>query len=123
MKRLVFLLVMITIALLSLQIGVRGAEQGAVYLSPRPEARLVQAESTIVFRFAEDVDAGSLSDTLLQVRGSMSRNHEGKLILANDERTVIFKPAVWIRNQRTEVIIYRIYFAGLGIVELFWRTC
>ena len=72
MKRLTMLLVIITAALLFLQSGVRGAEIEPIYLSPRPAARLVQAESAIAFRFAEAVDAGTVEDAKLQVWGSVS---------------------------------------------------
>jgi len=90
---LTILLVTITAALLFLQSGVRGAEIEPIYYSPRPGAQLVQQESTIAFRFAEAVDARTIKDTKLHVRGSLSGSHEGALFLARDSRTVIFDPA------------------------------
>ncbi len=92
MKRLTMLLVTITAALLYFQSGVRGAEIEPVYLSPRPAARLVQPESAIAFRFAEDVDAGTVGVAKLRVRGSISAVHAGGLFVARDGRTVIFEP-------------------------------
>lgn len=92
MKRLTILLVTITASLLFLQNEVRGAEIMPVYLSPRPGAKMVQAESMIALRFAEAVDAGTAADTRLHVRGSISGGHEGDLFVARDGRTVIFAP-------------------------------
>ena len=94
MKRWSILLVVITIALLYLQTGVSGAAIEPVYLSPLPNAELVQTETTITVRFAEDVAAGSMTDVSMIVRGSSSGAHKGTSILARDKRTVIFKPNV-----------------------------
>ena len=92
MKRLSVLLVGITTALLFLQSGVSGEEIEPIYFSPRPNSVLVQAETAITFRFAEDVEERSLTDTLMQVTGSKSGDHQGMAILTEDKRTVIFKP-------------------------------
>ena len=92
MKRLSILLVTITAVLLILQSGVSGEEIKPIYLSPHPNSVLVQSETEITFRFAEDVEARSLTDTLIQVIGSKSGDHQGIVILTRDKRTVIFKP-------------------------------
>ncbi len=92
MKRLTILLLALTITAHFLHSGVSGAENAPVYLSPAPDAILVPAETTISFRFAEDVAAGTLKDEMVVVSGSKSGDHPGTAVLARDGKTVIFKP-------------------------------
>ncbi len=92
MKRLVLFLVTITAGLLWWQVGALGAAPEPIYLSPRPQAEMVQRESSIVMRFAEEVDGSTLMNSPLEVTGSISNDHEGSMILARDKRTIIFEP-------------------------------
>lgn len=60
------------------------------YLSPRPDAQMVSAGTTIAIR--NGVQLSELPENLFRVQGSDSGLHSGNTILADDEKTVIFVP-------------------------------
>ena len=62
------------------------------YVSPRPNALYVSAGTTIAVRHGEEIDASTLTDTSFAVRGEQSGDHAGRILLADDKRTVIFQP-------------------------------
>jgi hypothetical protein len=63
------------------------------YVSPRPGAALVSAETTIVLR-PQTGNSLQLRDNLtVRVSGSQSGPHTGTLNLASDQETLIFQPA------------------------------
>lgn len=62
------------------------------YLSPVPNAELVQPESEIIIRQGKDIRLSTLLNDFIIVRGSKSGNHPGRLILSDDHKTIIFKP-------------------------------
>lgn len=62
------------------------------YLAPRPDARHASAGATIALRGVDAIQEHSLNAELFRVVGSTSGVHEGKVILADDGRTIIFDP-------------------------------
>ena len=69
------------------------AQQGPFeYVSPRPNAELVSAYTTIAVRQGDSIDETSLHDGLFTVEGGESGLHPGSVFLADDELTTIFKP-------------------------------
>jgi hypothetical protein len=64
------------------------------YVSPRPGAELVRPETTIAVRHGEIMDEASISGQRFTVAGSKSGVHQGRVILADDQKTVIFKPDI-----------------------------
>ena len=63
------------------------------YLSPRPDARYVPPQSTLIFRAGDELMQGGTSWTsLVKVEGERSGIHEGSWITADDSYTIIFKP-------------------------------
>src|SRR5664279_530820 len=70
------------------------AFQAAVidYYSPVSGARYIPARTTITFRFTQKLDASTLVQISIRVQGTASGDHTGKLVLSDDEKTVIFKP-------------------------------
>jgi len=62
------------------------------YLSPRPGAEYVSTKTTLAVRFQEKYQI-RLNTSLLtiSVHGEKSGSHEGKIILAKDDRTYIFQ--------------------------------
>lgn len=62
------------------------------YISPVPGAELVSAATTIAVRHGEDIDETSLSTVLFDVTGTQSGLHTGRIILAEDNKTVILEP-------------------------------
>lgn len=64
------------------------------YVSPRPGAILVSADSAIAIRQGSEVDAATVvQGGVFSVIGSQSGVHAGQAILADDRQTVIFEPA------------------------------
>jgi outer membrane protein assembly factor BamB len=77
------------------------------YVSPRPGAKLVTCETNIIVRPHLDVPALDLKQSLrFVVTGSASGSHEGRIILSDDCRTVIFDPhRPFERGERVSVAI------------------
>ncbi|MCB0190794.1 MAG: aryl-sulfate sulfotransferase [Anaerolineae bacterium] len=63
------------------------------YISPLPRASLVSTGTTIAIRHGEAIQVDSVSQALFTVIGSRSGKHQGETLLADDQKTVIFKPA------------------------------
>lgn len=65
-----------------------------VYISPQPAAQFVSANAAIAIRQGEEIERASLLHAnLFQVIGTQSGAHAGRVILADDQQTVIFEPA------------------------------
>jgi hypothetical protein len=62
------------------------------YVSPMPGATHVSAGTTIVVREGSPIAPNSVSSGLFHVQGSLSGDHAGRVILAPDQKTVIFVP-------------------------------
>jgi hypothetical protein len=63
------------------------------YYSPLQNAKYVSKGATIVVRYGPVLNDQDLADLKFTVRGLKSGLHEGQTILADDHKTVIFKPA------------------------------
>ena len=64
-----------------------------IYQSPLPGSEYITPSSNIIIRSDEDISTGSVSQGLFDVTGSSSGVHDGKVILVNDDRTVLFQPS------------------------------
>ncbi len=66
-----------------------------IYISPVPGAIYVTPQTNIIIRSSENIDESSLNQTsLITVKGSSSGSHSGKIILADDQKTILFQPDV-----------------------------
>ncbi len=63
-----------------------------IYVSPLPDSKYVTPESNIIIRADENLIASSIRSKLFNVVGSQSGQHDGKVILSSDQRTVVFQP-------------------------------
>ncbi|MDX1416169.1 MAG: arylsulfotransferase family protein [Candidatus Promineifilaceae bacterium] len=62
------------------------------YLSPLPNAEMVSTETTLALR-GKPLEGKKLFDDIsLSVNGSRSGGHTGRLVLAEDNETIVFKP-------------------------------
>lgn len=61
------------------------------YLFPIPGSKLNSIETNIIIRFGDPFENYGLENSII-VRGSKSGLHNGKIILAENNRTLIFKP-------------------------------
>ncbi|NLG27951.1 MAG: hypothetical protein GX557_08570 [Chloroflexi bacterium] len=83
------------------------AQQAALqYRSPRPNAVLVPAGTTIALRLTEPLALNGREATLFSVVGTQSGAHAGTVALADDSATLIFRPAVpFAPGERVDVSI------------------
>jgi hypothetical protein len=64
------------------------------YYSPLENAQYVSPGTTIVVRYGPELSDQNLAGIRLTVQGAQSGSHAGQTILADDRKTVIFRPAV-----------------------------
>src|SRR5258707_12368453 len=62
------------------------------YTSPLANAEYVSPRTTIAVRYGPQLSAQDLAKVTFSVRGSMTGAHAGQTILADDDKTLIFKP-------------------------------
>jgi hypothetical protein len=67
---------------------------GFQYVNPLPNSFYVSINSNIIIRQGNDIDKSSINDNLIEAVGDKSGIHPGRINLAADSRTLIFKPAV-----------------------------
>jgi hypothetical protein len=80
--------------------------EGFEYVSPRPGSAMVSPRNNIAFRQGGPIDARSLAAARFSVVGLASGPHDGALVLSDDARTVVFRPAVpFAAGERVEVAI------------------
>jgi hypothetical protein len=66
--------------------------EGFEYVSPRPLSVLVSPRNNIAFRPGSRIDAHSLAAARFSVVGASSGPHDGALVLADDTKTIVFRP-------------------------------
>ncbi len=62
------------------------------YYAPLQNAQFVSTGATIIIRYGPTLSAADIKDLTFGVRGWKSGAHSGKTILADDHKTVIFRP-------------------------------
>ncbi len=62
------------------------------YYSPLQNAQLVSKGASIIVRYGPVLTRGDVNGLQFVVRGSRSGTHSGDVVLADDQRTVLFKP-------------------------------
>jgi hypothetical protein len=65
---------------------------GFQYINPLPNSYYVSINSNILIRQGSVIKRSSVNDNLVEASGSKSGRHTGKIILADDSRTLIFTP-------------------------------
>ena len=75
-----------------------------IYLSPIPDSHLVTTQTNIIVRFEEKINRAVNLDSFFYVTGSISGLHLGKVILAKDQKTLIFDPYTpFVHNEKVTV--------------------
>ena len=70
-------------------------DKAIVYLHPLEGSRLISAETNIILRFKETVNAKEMDRSgLIKVSGDIHGPYSGKVILADDDRTLLFLPDI-----------------------------
>lgn len=93
MKKRVFLsFVLFWVWVLSLAACASADPLDPQYTSPLAGAGYVSPGATIIVRYGPVLNERVLSEANFQVQGSKSGTHQGQTILADDDRTIIFKP-------------------------------
>ncbi len=80
------------IAISFLLLNVVLAAQSYQYISPVPASKLNSRATNIILRPGAIIDESSLNVSLISVAGDRSGNHDGRILLADDGRTVVFVP-------------------------------
>ena len=65
---------------------------GYDYVSPLPNSKMVSPENNVIIRSHTKLSRQQIQNNFISISGSKSGNHEGKLILSDDNKTLIFKP-------------------------------
>jgi len=92
MKSLSLLYSLITVLFIS-NISISQEQSSFQYVSPKPNSSLNSKETNIIFKSADLINQSSLIDkNLISVVGSESGIHAGKLILSDDNKTIVFNP-------------------------------
>ena len=90
MKIIIFL---ITICLFTFELAAQ-YKDNFQYLSPLPRSEYVSPQTTLIFRLNGHRHAAKMLDRMqVTVNGELSGEHQGRLFLASDKQTIIFKPA------------------------------
>lgn len=63
-----------------------------IYVSPVPGSRYLTPASNIIIQTDEDLNASTVQNDPFKVVGSISGEHNGKVIMVRDHRTVFFQP-------------------------------
>ncbi len=80
------------IGMLLLGLAAACTSTSAQYISPMPGAKFVSTGTTIAIRYGPTLNKDILSSVQFTAEGSLSGPHEGKTILADDQKTIIFTP-------------------------------
>lgn len=65
---------------------------GYNFISPLPGSSLLNPGNNIIVRYKSQLVRQKIQDNFITVTGSKSGNHEGRLILSDDNRTLVFNP-------------------------------
>ena len=66
---------------------------GYDYISPLPGSSLISAENNIIVRYKDQLTLQKIQMNFITLSGSESGNHEGNLVLSDDDKTLIFLPS------------------------------
>jgi hypothetical protein len=87
-----WLLLMINSQMLVTTVSTKIDKQNVKYISPLPGAQLVSKETNIIVRYKQCIPLPERNfSSFFHVQGSISGEHNGKAIISDDNRTVIFK--------------------------------
>ena len=82
---------------------------GFQYISPLPGSSLVSRETNIIIRPGGLMAQNSInSPSPLAVNGSLSGRHEGKMILSDDLRTLVFNPSTPFLSGETVTVLLEV---------------
>ena len=66
-----------------------------IYVYPIPQSNYLMPQTNIIIRTDTDLNQSTIGPTSqFEVIGSKSGKHDGKVILSNDQRTIVFKPFI-----------------------------
>jgi len=76
---------------------------------------MVSNETNIILRYSGIIDRTSLSTSLISVEGSESGDHDGELILSDDDKTIVFNPdKAFAGNEEVYVVLAKGIKTGAG---------
>lgn len=75
-----------------------------VYLSPVPNSKLNSSQTNIIIRSNSGINKSSVKRNILSVKGSISGIHSGKIILADDYKSLLFNPDYPFSNGESIIV-------------------
>jgi hypothetical protein len=63
-----------------------------IYLDPKPGAKYVSINNSIIIGLDQTINESHLNNISLNIRGTKSGVHTGRLLLSSDKKSIIFKP-------------------------------
>ena len=79
-----------------------------IYIYPPPGANYVTSASNIIIRSNNFIDPSTINDNdLFDVVGSLSGKHEGKIVLSDDRKTLLFQPDFPFANGENVTVVLR----------------
>ena len=102
--------------------------RGFQYINPLPNSKYVSANSNIIIRQGDPISRSSIDDNLIEVLGTTSGIHKGKIVLAKDSRTLIFTPLIPFQPNEDVTVNFKkglITVSGIntGSLEFKFHTC
>jgi hypothetical protein len=84
----------LTLACSSIVLFIGAAKPTSIqYISPLPDSKLVSAQTNIIMRVIGTLDHALSRDSMLVlVYGSVSGKHTGRLVISDDDETIVFNP-------------------------------
>lgn len=101
---------------------------GFQYINPLPNSHYISINSNVIIRQGSVICESSINDNLIEAIGTKSGIHTGKIILANDSRTIIFTPFAPFQTDEDVIVNLKaglLTAAGDNVGELTFkfRTC
>ena len=102
---------MIVLLFILLFAGICSAQNSNIeeyqFISPLPGSKLILPENNIIIRQGDIIDATTIKEASIEIVGSISGLHSGKLMLSDDMRTLIFIPLThFTPGEKVNVKVY-----------------
>lgn len=97
LKLLCYIIIITLLLTPSFQVSAQNIS-GFNYINPAPNSRYVSVKTKILIRQGDIINRNSVNDGLIKAVGTKSGIHYGKLILADDNKTLVFSPEQYFQT-------------------------
>ena len=97
------------------------------YINPIPNSSYVSVKTNIIIRQGTAIDKSTVNSNLINVSGSFSGIHSGKISLSDDSKTLIFKPDKFFHTGEEVAVVLKngirtVDGKELGSLKFVFRT-